>query len=49
MSFIAVVGLGCVGFPLAVESGKKRNTIGFDFPEEKIGSYQRYIAGNIAT
>ena len=27
---IAVIGLGYVGLPLAIEFGKKRPTIGFD-------------------
>ena len=30
MTTIAVVGLGYVGLPLAVEFGKKYRTIGFD-------------------
>ena len=30
MSTVAVVGLGYVGLPLAVEFGKKYRTIGFD-------------------
>ena len=33
---IAVIGLGYVGLPLAVEFGKKFNTIGFDINEERI-------------
>ena len=33
---IAVIGLGYVGLPLAVEFGKKWNTIGFDINEERI-------------
>ena len=33
---IAIVGLGYVGLPLAVEFGKKRNTIGFDINKERI-------------
>ena len=33
---IAVVGLGYVGLPLALEFGKKYQTIGFDSSEEKI-------------
>jgi len=33
---IAVVGLGYVGLPLAVEFGKKRTTIGFDINEKRI-------------
>lgn len=37
---VAVVGLGYVGLPLAVEFGKKYVTIGFDLAEEKIAAYQ---------
>ena len=33
---IAIVGLGYVGLPLAVEFGKKRNVIGFDINQERI-------------
>ena len=33
---VAVVGLGYVGLPLAVEFGKKRKTIGFDLSQSKI-------------
>ncbi len=33
---IAVVGLGYVGLPLAVEFGKKRPTLGFDIRQERI-------------
>ena len=33
---IAVIGLGYVGLPLAVEFGKKRNTIGFDINKKRI-------------
>ena len=33
---IAVVGLGYVGLPLAVEFGKKIHTIGFDINESRI-------------
>jgi UDP-N-acetyl-D-galactosamine dehydrogenase len=43
MSLIAVVGLGYVGFPLAVEFGKVRETIGFDLSDEKVDSYKRFI------
>ena len=42
MSIIAVVGLGYVGLPLAVEFGKKNETIGFDLSVEKIESYKRH-------
>lgn len=40
---IAVVGLGYVGLPLAVEFGKKFNTIGYDLSEKKIESYRKFI------
>lgn len=43
MGTIAVVGLGYVGFPLAVEFGKVRKTIGFDLSEEKVASYKRFV------
>ena len=38
---IAVVGLGYVGLPLAVEFGKKYPTIGYDLEEGKIASYKK--------
>jgi len=40
---VAVVGLGYVGLPLAVEFGKKRKTIGFDLSVSKIENYKRCI------
>jgi len=43
MSVVAVVGLGYVGLPLAVEFGKKQRTIGFDLSVSKIKSYQDFI------
>ncbi|NML60334.1 nucleotide sugar dehydrogenase [Massilia sp. RP-1-19] len=48
---VAVVGLGYVGLPLAVEFGKKRKTIGFDLSESKIDSYRRHIdpTGELST
>lgn len=39
---IAVVGLGYVGLPLAVEFGKKYRTLGFDLSEPKIASYKTF-------
>jgi UDP-N-acetyl-D-galactosamine dehydrogenase len=39
---VAVVGLGYVGLPLAVEFGKKFNTIGFDLSQSKIDAYRRF-------
>lgn len=43
MSVVAVVGLGYVGLPLAVEFGKKRHTIGYDLSTSKIESYRRQV------
>jgi len=42
MSVVAVVGLGYVGLPLAVEFGKKMTTIGYDLSLEKIEAYRRF-------
>ena len=51
MTIVAVVGLGYVGLPLAVEFGKKFRTIGFDLSEKKVQSYRRCIdpTGEIAS
>ncbi|MEP6605880.1 MAG: nucleotide sugar dehydrogenase, partial [Nitrosospira sp.] len=43
MSVVAVVGLGYVGLPLAVEFGKKQQTIGYDLSRSKVESYKRYV------
>jgi len=40
---LAVVGLGYVGLPLAVEFGKRYDTIGFDLSAEKIDAYRRHV------
>ena len=40
---IAIIGLGYVGLPLAVEFGKKFETIGFDLSQPKIDAYNRHI------
>lgn len=42
MGVVAVVGLGYVGLPLAVEFGKKFRTIGFDLSEQKVQNYRRF-------
>ncbi len=42
MTIVAVVGLGYVGLPLAVEFGKKSRTIGFDLSANKIASYKKH-------
>jgi hypothetical protein len=47
----AVVGLGYVGLPLAVEFGKKFETIGYDLSEAKINHYRNYCdpTGEVST
>ena len=40
---IAVVGLGYVGLPLAVEFGRHYTTIGFDLSHKKIDAYRSGI------
>jgi UDP-N-acetyl-D-galactosamine dehydrogenase len=42
-SVVAVVGLGYVGLPLAVEFGKQFRTIGFDLSQAKIDAYTRHV------
>lgn len=37
---LAIIGLGYVGLPLAVEFGKKRSVIGFDISRERISELQ---------
>ncbi len=51
MSVIAVVGLGYVGLPLAVEFGKQFPTIGFDLSQPKIDAYRRHVdpTGEVST
>ena len=48
---IAVVGLGYVGLPLAVEFGKRYPTIGFDLSKAKIDAYRRRVdpTGEVST
>jgi len=48
---IAVVGLGYVGLPLAVEFGKIGPTIGFDLSTTKVESYKKFVdpAGEVST
>ena len=43
MTTVAVVGLGYVGMPLAVEFGKKSRTIGFDLSASKIANYKNFV------
>ena len=39
---VAIVGLGYVGLPLAVEFGKQYKTIGYDLSEAKVAHYKNY-------
>ncbi len=43
MQTIAVIGLGYVGLPLAVEFGKRFRTFGFDLSAEKVAAYARHV------
>jgi UDP-N-acetyl-D-galactosamine dehydrogenase len=43
MTVVAVVGLGYVGLPLAVEFGKKYDTIGYDLSQAKINAYREHL------
>jgi len=51
MPTVAVVGLGYVGLPLAVEFGKHYPTIGLDLSAEKIEAYKRHVdpTGEVST
>jgi len=51
MHSIAVVGLGYVGLPLAVEFGKRVPTVGFDLSEEKVRAYRAHVdpTGEVST
>ncbi len=42
-SVVAVIGLGYVGLPLAVEFGKKFKTVGLDLSADKVASYQKFV------
>lgn len=51
MHTVAVVGLGYVGLPLAVEFGKLGPTIGFDLSKSKVESYRSFVdpTGEVST
>jgi len=51
MTTIAVIGLGYVGLPLAVEFGKKHETLGFDLAADKVAAYTRHVdpTGEVST
>src|SRR5688572_15056020 len=40
---VAVVGLGYVGLPLAVEFGRRFKTVGFDLSQAKVDAYRRGV------
>jgi len=48
---VAVVGLGYVGLPLAVEFGRRFATIGFDLSQAKVDAYRRHVdpTGEVAS
>lgn len=48
---VAVVGLGYVGLPLAVEFGKRLDTIGYDLSVDKVDSYRKCVdpAGEVSS
>ncbi|WP_205694455.1 nucleotide sugar dehydrogenase [Crenobacter cavernae] len=48
---IAVIGLGYVGLPLAVEFGKKFDTVGFDLSLDKVAAYRDFFdpTGEVST
>ena len=48
---LAIVGLGYVGLPLAVEFGKRIDTIGYDLSADKVASYRRFVdpTGEVST
>ncbi len=43
MPTVAVVGLGYVGLPLAIEFAKVFPTIGYDLSEEKVANFRRHV------
>ena len=46
---IALIGLGYVGLPLAVEFGKKRVVIGFDINQSRINDLNNGIDSTLET
>jgi len=44
---LAIIGLGYVGLPLAVEFGKKRSVIGFDIDQKRIDELKAGIDGTM--
>ena len=46
---IAIIGLGYVGLPLAVEFGKKRKVIGFDINQDRINELDNGVDSTLET
>jgi UDP-N-acetyl-D-glucosamine/UDP-N-acetyl-D-galactosamine dehydrogenase len=46
---IAIIGLGYVGLPLAVEFGRKREVIGFDISQDRIDKLKKGIDSTLET
>jgi len=46
---IALIGLGYVGLPLAVEFGKKREVVGFDINQDRVDELKRGIDSTLET
>ena len=46
---LAVIGLGYVGLPLAVEFGKKRSVIGFDINQSRTDALHPLVTGEPAS
>ena len=44
---IAVIGLGYVGLPLAIEFGKKRKVIGFDLNTDRVNELNKRKDSNL--
>ena len=40
---IAIIGLGYVGLPLAIEFGKKYETIGFDINKKRVKELKNFF------
>ncbi|MCD6041306.1 MAG: GDP-mannose dehydrogenase, partial [Burkholderiales bacterium] len=43
LATVAVVGLGYVGLPVAVEFGKRRPTIGYDLSKRRVENLQHKV------
>ena len=44
---LAIIGLGYVGLPLALEFGKKRKVIGFDLNKKRVAELELGIDKNL--